>query len=132
MTEFLDKKTYVKQAETVVGKLKTRFNKNTRNEEICITSNQLRNILSMISELYNAVLYDKNEKLSEDVQSHAQYIKMRIAYAAGRDNYVKDFTEQSDIMNYIDMIGESRDRLVTVCHYMESIVAYHKFMGGKD
>ena len=130
MTEFLDKKTYVKQAEDVVSKLKRDKNNNIR-----VSSSQLRNMLSLINELYNAVLYNKSEKLSDDIQSHAQYIKMKIAYAVGRDSregYVKDFVERSKIMDYIDMIGDSRERLMTVCHYMESLVAYHKFMGGKD
>ena len=130
MDEFLDKKTYVRQAEAVVSKLKK-----DRKDNIGVSSSQLRNILSLINELYNAVLYNKSEKLNDDIQSHAQYIKMKIAYAVGRDNrdgYVRDFVEQSKIMEYIEMIGDSRDRLMTVCHYMESLVAYHKFMGGKD
>lgn len=127
MSEFLDKKTYVRQAESVISSLnKDKYGK------IAVTSTQLRNILSLINELYNAVIYDKNEKLSEEVQSRAQYIKMKIAYAAGRDKNVNNFTENSKIMPYIDMIDDSRDRLMTVCHYMESLVAYHKFMGGKD
>ena len=59
---------------------------------------------------------------------------MKIAYAAGKDDKgnVKDFVERSKIMDYIDMIGDSRERLMLVCHYMEAIVAYHKFKGGKE
>lgn len=125
MTEFLDKKTYVKQAETVIGKLNR---KRDNSGEIAVSSSQLRNLLTLTNELYNAVLHDKNDKLSEDVQSRAQYIKMKIAYSAGRDRNVKNFVECSNIMDYIDMIGDSRNRLMTVCHYMEALVAYHKFL----
>ena len=72
------------------------------------------------------------EKLNDDMQSRIQYVKMKIVYAAGRDMNVKDFVTCSDILNYMDMIGDSRERLMLVCHYMESLIAYHKFMGGKD
>lgn len=133
MNEFLDKKTYVKQAESVVGKLKRDKFKNT----IMVSYSQLRNILALINELYNAVLYNQNEILSDDIQSRTQYVKMKIAYAAGKASKddkgaVKDFVELSGILDYLDMIGDSRERLMLVCHYMEAIVAYHKFKGGKD
>ena len=122
MNEFLDKKTYVKQAESVVGKLKRDKFKNT----IMVSYSQLRNILALI-----------NEILSDDIQSRTQYVKMKIAYAAGKASKddkgaVKDFVELSGILDYLDMIGDSRERLMLVCHYMEAIVAYHKFKGGKD
>lgn len=128
MNEFLDKKTYVKQAENVIGKLKRDKFKNA----IVVSYSQLRNILALMNELYNAVLYSSDEKLNDDMQSRIQYVKMKIVYAAGRDMNVKDFVTCSDILNYMDMIGDSRERLMLVCHYMESLIAYHKFMGGKD
>ena len=101
MNEFLDKKTYVKQAENVIGKLKRDKFKNA----IAVSYSQLRNILALMNELYNAVLYSSDEKLNDDMQSRIQYVKMKIVYAAGRDMNVKDFVTCSDILNYMDMMN---------------------------
>ena len=94
-----------------------------------ITATQIRNILSLTNELYNMVIYNMNEKLSDEVVSHSQYVKMKIAYAAGRDSKTKKFVETSAIMTYLSSIPKSRSRkeLVLICHYMESLCAYHKY-----
>lgn len=118
----LDPKTYVKQAEQVIGEL----DKN-RDGKPSLTTSQLRNIHTMITELYNMVTYFDGEKLSDEIQSHVQYTKMKIAYNAGRDKYVKDFVVKSQLMDYLDAVGSSRAELVLVCHYSEALVAYHKF-----
>ncbi len=124
----LDKLTYVKQAE---GVIRDEISKDNYDKPK-ITTSQIRNILTMTNELYNAVRFSNEEKLSEKLRSHIQYTKMKIAYSAGRDNTVKDFVEKSCLMQYLDEIGESRDKLITFCHYAEALVAYHKFYGGKD
>ncbi len=118
----LDKKTYVKQAEKVINKLSA--------EEKYISSSQIRNILTLINEVYNIIQHDPKKELSDEVQGRAQYVKMRIAYNAGREPLVKKFVLQSNIMEYIDRAGSSRDKLMLVCNYMEALVAYHKFIRG--
>ena len=70
---------------------------------------------------------DTEKVLSDDVQSHIQYVKMKIIYAAGKDNAVKTFLEKSSLISYLNGIGDSRDDLILVCHYMEALVAYHRF-----
>ena len=116
----LDSKTYVRQAEKVIKSLK---NENKKN----ISSNQLRNILILFNEVNYIIQHETDKKLSDDLQSRTQYIKMRIAYNAGKEPSVRKFINDSKIMDYLDLVGESRDELVLVCKYMESLVAYHKF-----
>lgn len=124
----LDKLTYVKQAEIVI---RDEIKKNNYDKPR-LTTSQIRNILTMINELYNTVRFEKEDKLTEDIRSHIQYTKMKIAYNAGRDATVKDFVERSCLLQYLDEIGDSRDKLITFCHYTEALVAYHKFYGGDD
>lgn len=94
----LDKKDYVNKAEEVVNNLPSdKYNKP-------ITSNQIRNVLSLINELYDMVRTNKNKVLSEDVQSHIQYVKMKIIYMAGRENSVKVFIEKSLLVDYLNGI----------------------------
>lgn len=130
----LDKLTYVKQAEDVIKDLKTK--KVKRNGDLisipALSTNQIRNILTMTNELYNTVRFCMNSILEDDLCSHIQYTKMKIAYNAGRDDIVKDFVEKSCLMQYLDEVGDSRDKLITFCHYAEALVAYHKFYGGED
>ena len=120
----LDKKTYVDLAEKVIAEL-PRDNRDAN--KIQLSTNQIRNVLSLINELYDMVRTDTEKMLSDDVQSHIQYVKMKIIYAAGRDNAVKTFLEKSLLISYLNGIGDSRDDLILVCHYMEALVAYHRF-----
>lgn len=120
----LDKIKYVKQAEDVISSL-SRDRKRT--DVISLTSNKIRNILSMINELYELSRMKTEEKMDESLQSHIQYVKMRIIYEAGREKTVKEFLNKSNLLNYIDDIGNSREKLILVCRYMEALVAYHKY-----
>ena len=122
MNKQLDKLKYVDQAESVINQL----SKNKR-EELCLTTNKIRNLLSLITELYNMV--DKREaKLDENTQSHVQYVRMKIVYEAGRDKYVKEFCEKSGILEYLKGVNDSTEALLLVCRYMEALVAYHRFI----
>ena len=120
----LDKKAYVDLAEKVIAELPC---DNRDANKIQLSTNQIRNVLSLINELYDMVRTDTEKVLSDDVQSHIQYVKMKIIYAAGKDNAVKTFLEKSLLISYLNGIGDSRDDLILVCHYMEALVAYHRF-----
>ena len=60
-----------------------------------------------------------------------QYLRLRFAYEAGRERSVRDFVNSADIANHLKRI-ETRDDLLLFCRYMEALVAYHKFYGGRD
>jgi len=121
----LEKLTYVKQAESVMENLLKKMN-------VKLTTSKIRNILSMISEIYNDVVLEIGEKISVDLQERIQYVKMRIAYEVGREIAVKDFVREAKLFECIDEIKDSREKLVMFCNYMESLVAYHKYYGGKE
>lgn len=53
-------------------------------------------------------------------------------YEAGRDKDVKYFLEVAKLVEYLKDIGTSRAKLLNYFHYMEALVAYHKFYGGKE
>ncbi len=117
----MNKLDYVDNAEKVIkGLIDDRGN-------IRITTNKIRNLLTLVNELYNMAKEDKNAKLSLDVQSHIQYIRMKLAYEAGRDRGVKEFIGKSKILDLLKSVGDSREKLMLVCHYMEALVAYHRY-----
>lgn len=121
----LDPLSYVKQAETIILKLSKNTDKYGNVK--AVSTNQIRNILTMTNELFAMIQYSKNDKLDSTVISHSQYIKMKIAYLAGRDRSTKDFVIMSRIMDYLDAINGEKKSLLLVCKYMEALCAYHKY-----
>lgn len=121
---------YVETAEKVI---KSMIEKDKwGNEKIALSTSKIRNILSMISGLYNDVVMLREDKLSAEFISRIKYIKMRFAYEAGREKTVKDFIDKAQIFKIMDSINDSTDDLILFCNYMEALVAYHKFYGGSD
>ena len=97
-----------------------------------LTTSKIRNLLSMTNALYNQALHIRGDVLDEDIIHDIQYLKMRFAYESGRERVVKKFIEDAEIMDYIDEIGPSKENLLLFCNYVESLVAYHKYFGGRD
>jgi len=120
--EPLQKENYVQRAEAVIKTLGAKR----------LTTSQIRNILSMLNQIYNDVIVSTDETLSEETQSQLRYLKVKLIYAAGRDQKVKAFIEESQIDRHLDKIGNSREQFILYSRYMEALVAYHKFHDGND
>ncbi len=118
---------YVEQAEKVMQDLQA-----AGKGQIKLTTSKIRSIMAMVSELYNDAQRLRAENLSEDLVGRVQYLKMRIAYEAGRERDVMDFVKKAAILEEIGRIGRKKEQLLLFCHYMEALVAYHKFLGGRD
>ena len=122
----ITKENYVDHAEQVMRKL---CDNGSRQKDL-VTTSKIRSILSMVSEIYNNVRLERDPKLNENLKERLQYLKMRRVYEAGREPSVKTFIEEARLMKVLDEVGDSRERLITFCHYMEALVAYRKFLGG--
>ena len=59
-------------------------------------------------------------------------MKLRFYYEAGREEKVKTFLETAKIFDIIKEIGNSRSNYILFSRYMEALVAFHKYYGGKD
>ena len=57
---------------------------------------------------------------------------MRIIYDAGREQAVREFVEKAQLLEYIKGIGKSRAEMIQLAHYMEALVAYHRYYGGRE
>lgn len=131
--EFLSEKTYVDQAEAVLDKLTQKIERNGKwiMPQI-VTTSKIRNILSMAADIYDTVLQNRDDKLSDDIISRIEYLRVRMIYECGREPKVKDFINGARLLDYIKMIGDEKKRYVLFYHYLEALVAFHKFKGGKD
>ena len=121
---------YVAKAENVMKSIVVK-DRNGKSK-IELTTSKIRNLLSMISDIYNDVTHVSEDHLSDDIISRIQYLKMRFAYEAGREREVMNLVEKAEIFQALDEIGNDRKQLILFCHYMEALVAYRKFYGEKD
>lgn len=93
-----------------------------------LTTTKLRSIYSLIMNIYVKV------NTPEEYEQHKpdiQYLKVRMAYEAGRERTVKQFLEDTHLMSYVDSI-DSFERFRLYCRYAEALVAYFKYFGGRD
>lgn len=125
-------KDYVELAEKVMTKISEPPRVGDR-RIFKITTSKIRNILSLVTEIHNKERLNPSEKLSPESQRKIQLMKVRILYEAGRDDKaVKPFVVESRMLDYINGIGQSKERFNDFVHYMEALVAYHRYLGGKD
>lgn len=107
------------------------------NTKIDVTTSQIRKFLTAVNVVRNKVdLYKaKNkgaESLSKELTADIKFLKVNLLYKAGRTAAVKQFMTVSKLNVIIDSIGDSLARFVKFTKYVEALVAYHKFLGGKD
>ena len=108
-----------------------------------VTTSQIRKFLTAVNTVTEKVNMYKleNEKTKDslpiELQAQIKYLKVKLAYQIGRNNNrgknpVKDFAEKAKLMEWIDEIKDSVKAYENFAHYVEALVAYHKFYGGKD
>ena len=96
-----------------------------------ITTSKIRRIYNLICEIYNTENLSCDSQLAPESKTALNMARVRIAYEAGRDGKVKDFTDKTHIIEYIKGIN-SRENFINFARYMEALIAYHKFYGGKE
>ncbi|CUN22575.1 type III-A CRISPR-associated protein Csm2 [Eubacterium ramulus] len=122
---------YTELAEKVIVKLSQEKRPNGKPVQM-VTTSKIRNLLAMTADIYNDVINSQDEKLSTDIAGRIKYMKIRFVYEAGRQAEVKKLVEQAGLLEHLDDIGNSRKQYILFSRYMEALVAYRKFYGGKD
>ncbi len=126
---------YVDQAQSVMEKLSHDKNRNM------VTTSQIRKFLTAVNMVSGKVDQyrngEKGVKLSPELQMQVKFLKVKLAYQIGRaetkwGNPVKDFSDASGLMKWIDSIGDSMEKYEEFARYVEALVAFHKFYGGRD
>ena len=107
-------------------------------KQIQLTKSQIRKFLAAVNALTNKVAVHRTqsgqtEVLSSAIASEVKYLKVKLAYQAARYRAtVGDFAEKAHIKERIDQIGTDMKKYEEFAHFMEALVAYHKFYGGRD
>lgn len=123
---------YVTRAQNVIKSLDR---KNNKNNEIKLTTSQLRKFLAMANEIDNKIkLYElkgkiKDNILPKDIQKEILSMKVKLVYQGGRVDPVKDFIKKSGMLEEIDKIDGKVSNFKDFFNYVEALVAYRKFEG---
>lgn len=129
---------YVEKAEQVIKGLLADADKESkrktrgRDQVKIVSTSKLRNILAMSSDIYNLANMSVSENLSEDINSQIEYLKIRIIYEAGRDKDVNDLVTKAKLIECIGEIKGNKKNFIQFNRYLEAIVAYRKYLGGRD
>ena len=120
---------YTKKAENVILNLKRALGQ----DYYKFTTSKIRNILTLVNEIYNDVIADHSKNLNKQMQDRIEYLKVRLIYESGREpKIVKPFVETSKLIEIIDGIGDNREDFIKFARYMEALVAYHRYYDGKE
>ena len=119
-----------KEAEQVILNLKDQ-----NHGKIYLKTNQIRKFLTAVNAITNKVNVYKAKhldatELPDELAGEIQFLKVKAAYQAGRERSVNDFMVQSKMKHRIEEIGTSISKYEEFAHYVEALVAYHKFHGG--
>lgn len=131
-----------------------------------ITTSKIRNLLSLVTDIYNDESIRTEDKLKPDSVVKLNLMRVRVAYEYGRDTGenksrnkeegsdrdrgesngrdkekssgkdkvypMKDFISQAHLLEYLKGISTDRADLIRFAHYMEALVAFHRYLGGKE
>ena len=114
---------YVEEAEKVINEVGAKS----------FTTTRLRNLLSLSSDIYNMVIHQNGDKLTEEIKSKIEYLRVRFIYEAGRDeNGIKRLVENANLLGVLKNIKGSKKNYILFNRYLEALVAFHRYNGGKD
>ena len=130
--KIINNENYVDKARDVIEKLKNCTNDWGRPVELLSTS-KIRNVLAMTANIHNEVMLLTDSVLTDKIKEQITYLRIRCIYEAGRNGNepVKYFVKESGILEILPSI-ESRKDYILFSHYMEALVAWRKYLGGKD
>ncbi len=135
MAERITESNYVDAAEKHIKDLvkkNTKVNKMGRTSVEIVTTSKMRGLLAMVSDIYNDVLNERGEMLSNDLISRINYMKVHFYYEAGREKKVKELLEEAQVFEVINDIEGKRSGFILFSRYMEALVAFRKFYVEKD
>ncbi len=136
MGAYTASKDKVDLAQNVMKKLSTATDK--WGKPSMVTTSQLRRFLTAVNTVTGKVEQYQNEtgeqgQLSTDLAAQVKFLKVKLAYQVGRQGkVVADFEKEADLMAAIDSIGSDAKKYEEFARYVEALVAFHKFYGGKD
>lgn len=127
---------YVKIAERIMKEIK-----NADGGRIKMTTSKIRKFLSLANAINNKITgleangEIKEDKLPQSIVNDCLALKVQLIYQCGRDGRdktVTKFVNKTGLIQEIDEIKDSAKNFKVFFNYLEALVAFHKFEGGRD
>ena len=122
----------VDKAEEAIKSLVEESKQKCRGKVNIVTTSKIRNLLAMTADIYNQVLTYTSEKLDDEICGRIEYLRIRFIYECGREPKVKAFVKQAEILEILKEIRQSKKNYLLFSKYMEALIAFHKYYGGKE
>ena len=116
---------YVDEAEKVMNYIYA-------DRRIRLTTSQLRNLLSLSADIYNQAERCKDENLPAELTEKIEYLRIRMIYESGRTPAVKKLVDVANLLSKLKNVNGKKSEFIKFNRYMEALVAYHRFLGGRD
>lgn len=106
-------------------------------DRLDLKTSQIRKFLAAVTSVTNQIevwhmQYIDTDVLPDELAAQVKYLKVKLAYQAGREKSVKQFAEKARLSERIDAIGCDRRKYQEFAHFVEALVAYHRFYGGQE
>lgn len=118
---------------------------NKRIKCIDLTTSQIRKFLTAVNRTANKVAVYRSQNpqavaMPEKLAGEIQYLQVQLVYQAGRENDkrgpkpVTEFIDKdhANLIAKIRVIGNSFEKFDEFCRYVEALVAYHRYYGGRE
>ena len=93
-----------------------------------LTSTQIRNLAALTSNLFDE---SKTKNDIKELREKISYLRIQFVYQSGREPAVEDFVKKAGLLEALTEIQDIPS-LQRFCRYMEALIAYFKFNGGRD
>lgn len=131
---------YVKEAQRVMQSLKK--NKagkvDLENGKITLTISQIRKLLAAVISVNTQIkvleMQGQLKPQQQKIEAEIQYLIVKFIYQIGKDktDNVRTFVEKAKLIEKLEAIKGDVIKFKEFARYMEALVAFHKFYGGRD
>lgn len=99
-----------------------------------LTTTKIRSLLTLINRAEDLARLESGTELSEARIQDLLHAQVRFAYESGREESVKRFLEQTQLLSFLKRVIQSGEKakFELFARYFESLVAYHRFHGGRE
>lgn len=120
---------YVDKADLVIHTLDSdKKQLNNGKKKFKLTSTQIRNLAALTSNLFDE---SKTKNDIEELREKISYLRIQFVYQSGREPAVEDFVKKAGLLEALKEIQDIPS-LQRFCRYMEALIAYFKFNGGRE
>lgn len=120
---------YVEHAEEVMRKL-LKYNPDRKWRPV--TTTKIRNLFSLVVDICEEEEQRKESTLRDESIARLKRMYVRAVYEFGRDPATREFIEMSGLLEYLKNIQADRDKFIRFTRYMEALVAFHRYLGGRE